>query len=447
MGGAFTGQADDLTAIQHNPAGLSQLRGVHLLVDVQGLNHDVTFRRRDVDPQTGDFDDRIQTEEVRNAGGLFMLPFIALGYGTELAGRRFHASVGVYGPPSVGRYQFPEPNYEKNERGNFAENPIKFAPQRYGLISNDIIILYPTLAASYEVHRTFSVGVSLQYVYSQFTFRQAVTSALTTPDSQAREDANYDSLVTVDQVGAPAVTGILGVQFRPTEFLQVGVSYRPPVPISAEGTAVIELGEVPAQLATIEGDRASFDLTLPQELKVGVHVRPLPGLGINADLVYQGWQTVDEFVLTPEDIRLSLGGAEPEPLAPIHIPKHWHHSFSGRLGAQYRFSFGLTARAGVLFEQGAIPDENLHIDFLHVTRTFVTAGAEYEAGPIDVVLSGAWLPTQTKDVRTSEVRQANTDPAVAGSVIGNGTYRSGGWIVGLGLRAHFGGGGPESAVP
>lgn len=438
LGGAFTAQADDLTAIQHNPSGLSQLEGFHFLLDIQGLNHEVGFQRRDVDPETGAFDDGYVVDRVQNQGGLFFLPFIGAGYGTTLAERRFHVAFGVYGPPSVGRYRFPEPNYARTESGGFEQSPIRTAPQRYGLIENDIIVLFPSLAASYEVHPKFAFGVSLQYVYSRFTFRQAVTSILEKPASQIREDPAWDSLVAVDLLGKPAVTGILGVRYQPTEWIQLGLSYRPPVPLTAEGTATVTLGEEASKFASITGDQASFGFTLPQELKLGVQVRPTAQLAVNADLVYQGWQSIGEFVLTPIDIQQSTLGGEPEALEPIDIPKKWHHAWSGRLGAQYRFGFGLTARAGVLYEQSAVPEEFLHIDFLHLDRAFFTGGLEYEAGPLDVILSGAWTPTQTKDITTSAVRQANTDPTIQGNVVGNGTYASGGWIASVGVRGRFG---------
>lgn len=440
LGGAFAGQADDLTAIQHNPAGLAQQQGFTFLLDGFGLNHDISFLRKDADGGT-------RGPAVTNTGGVFLLPFAAVGYGMPLGGHRFTLSAGVYGPPSVGRYTFPEPDYtvvDKDGRKTYARDPRKYAPQRYGLIENDIIILYPTLSASYELHPKVSVGASLQYVYSHLKFRIAATSILFTPDSQIEEDPAWDSVMGIDQTGAPTVTGVLGVMVRPVETVQIGLSYRPPVPIHASGQADVALGAVASQLYEVVGQNATFTMTLPQELKLGVHVQPLPALGVNVDAVYQGWQSVSEFVLTPTDIALqpkSNPDAEPTTLEAIHIPKQWHHIWSIRGGAEYRFTFGLTARAGVLWEQQASGNERLHIDFLHPTRAFITGGAEYALGPVSILLTGAYQPSQTIEVTNSEVRQANTDPATMGSVVGNGTYTTGGWIVGAGIRGSFGGGG------
>ena len=432
LGGAFAAVADDLTAIQHNPAGLTQLQGWHLLLEGNARLHEVTFQRRDAGS-----DRASPAELVRNDGGTFLTPFIAAGYGRLVGGRRLTVALGAYGPPTVGRYAYPEPNYA-TDGNRFQADPRKFAPQRYGLINNDLIILYPSVSVAYEVHPRFAVGASLQYVYTSIHFRQAVTSSFATPKTQFEESAELDSVVTVDQQGKPTVTAILGLMVRPTDNVQVGLSYRPPVPVETTGTMELQLGELTDQLADIQGDRASFKLTLPQELKLGVQVKPMQRLLLTGEAVYQGWQSFSEWVLVPENITRTVNGGEPQKVDPIRIPKQWRHAWSGRFGAQYAFDFGLNVRAGVLYEQSGIPDEYANIDFLHFDRTFGTVGLDYAFPNVIVSTAFAYTLPQTKEITASDVRQSNTDNAIPGAVIGNGTYSSGGWIFSFGLRGRFG---------
>ena len=64
LGGAFAGQADDLSAIQHNPAGLTQQRpGLSFLLDASLLNQSVTFQKRNAAGAD-------EGNAVSNAGGL-----------------------------------------------------------------------------------------------------------------------------------------------------------------------------------------------------------------------------------------------------------------------------------------------------------------------------------------------------------------------------------------
>ncbi len=437
QGGAFVAQADDLSAVQHNPAGLSRLRGLHLLADLQLLRHDVTFQRRAPDGNT------LNAGEVRNEPDLFPLPMLGVGYGFPIAGRGFHLALGAYGPPTVGRYRYPEPDYTRRDPGNenspFANDPRRTAPQRYGLIENDMLVAYPGLSAAYAVHRTLSLGVTVQYVYARVNFRQAVTSSLTTPSSMTRENPREDSLVSVEQTGKPTFTGVLGVQYRPTERLTFGASWRPKIRVEAEGTMDLELGEFARSVnAEVSGNESTFTIHLPHEVKLGAMYRPLRPLTLNGEVVYQGWQAVQAFVLQPQFTLTVLG--EEQAVPEVVIPKNWTHAWGARLGAAWAFDFGLTARAGVLWEQSGIPDASLNLDFTHFDRVFVTGGLEYALGPVSLLVTGAFTPTQEKTVTTSEVRQSTTDPGVPGAIIGNGTYRSGGWIVGFGVRTSFGAG-------
>lgn len=433
LGGAFAGQADDLTAIQHNPAGLSQLRGFHFLADIALKNHEVLFQRTESDGTFG------PAQSVKNTAGPFVLPNIGLGYGTRISSFPFTAALGVYGPPAIGRYTFPTPNYDKNDRGSYENHPLKYAPQRYALIKNDLLVAYPSLSASVEVMRQLAFGVSLQYVYAHLTFSQAVYSGFATPKEQRDEDPGFDSVVSVDMTGQPQFAAIVGVMVRPIDRLSLGASARPPIPIHAKGKLTVERGEFARQLATISGDNAALKLTLPWEVKVGSHFMATRELGFNLDVVYEGWQSVQQLTLIPEDIAMKIGGAEATPLEPMAIVKKWHHTLGLRGGASYAFGFGLTARAGALFEQSASPDEYTNIDFAHLQRVFITGGVGYALGPIELSATGAFLPWQIKEVRTSEVRQATTDPTVAGGVVGNGNYTVGGWIGSLAVSGHFGG--------
>ena len=196
QGGAFAGQADDLSAIQHNPAGLAQQQGFGFLAAAGFARNDVTFLRKDPGGALSG------ANTITNAPGPFLLPALTLGYGTPLLGRRFTVAAGVYAPPSVGKYVYPEPDYTR-ENNKFVNTPRKYAPERYGLIENNVILAYATLSLAYEVHPMFSVGVSLQYVYANFMFRQAMYSGLSTPQAQRDEDPAFDTLVRCSWPASP----------------------------------------------------------------------------------------------------------------------------------------------------------------------------------------------------------------------------------------------------
>lgn len=443
QGGAFTAQADDLTAIQHNPAGLGQLEGWSFLADLQFLNHEVTWLRQDngfnpASPST-------LVNKVSNSGGIFLLPFLGGSYGFKVGGRTLTLGLGVYGPPSVGRYGFPEPNYAKNEMGGYLERPTRFAPQRYVLIKNDIIIVYPSLSASYAIHPRFMIGASAQLVVSTFSFRQALfagDSLGINPSRQIDENPDYDAIVDVSLNGRVGFTGIVGALAKPTDWLSVGASFRPPVPVTASGKLGIQLGSLLASAASVEGDKASLSLTLPMELRVGVRVEPMARLGINADFVYQGWNSVDALTLTPQDVFLVQGSTRTA-VSTFRIEKAWRATFSGRLGASYDVMKYLTVHAGAMYETAAASDAHYAIDFAHPARALVTVGATGHLANFDVIAAFMFAPTTTTTVTESQVLRGQTDACTTASAVcppgatGAGIYTSGGWSVAVGVRGRF----------
>ncbi len=438
QGGAFTAQADDASAMQYNPAGFAQQKGFGFLLDGELINHSVSFLRQDPGFDPANPSTKLVTP-VNNTGGGFLVPMAGVSYGFSIGPRTLTIGLGVYGPPSVGHYVFPTPNYTtKSSSGALDPDPRRTAPQRYTLISNDILIYYPTLSIAMDVHPRFMIGASLQLVGSHFKFSQAFYSGLTNPTKQVDEDPNYDATVALDLNGRIGFTGVLGLLYKPLDALALGASVRPPVAIHASGTMAFELTDTLKPLAVVAGNHADFDLTLPLEIRVGARFTPVPKLGVNVDFVYLGWQSVGSFLLTPTDITIAQGGGAPAAVQPIRIPRNWHSTYSGRVGASYDIVKWVTVHAGAMYETGASQDRDFAIDFAHPDRLFLTGGVTAHVGPIDVVAGIAGTPTVTKNVTDSRVLRAQNDTTVTAGVVGAGVYTSGGYTLTLGVRGRFG---------
>lgn len=473
QGGAFTAQADDLTAMAHNPAGLAQQQGFSFLADIQLLRHDVSYLRQDPGfdataamSQFNDPNALIRT--VSSQKDPYILPYFGLGYGFRLFGRPANVSLGLFAPPSQGHYQYTTPNYTKNEAGTaFVENPRKFAPQRYAMISNDIIIAYPTLSLAYEPHPMISIGVSAQLTVSNFKQVQTLygEDALgINPMSQLMEKPDFDATVAIDLQGQVGFTGVLGLLFKPTKWLAFGASVRPPIPFRATGRIDVQLsGFLASQGTTVTGDRdqscsgtpdapsqctATLTMTLPLEVRFGARLTPMANLGINLDFVVQGWNSVDQLLLEPNGLKTTLMG-NTSTIPAFGVKKNWLPTFSARLGATYKIfqvgAIGLSASAGVLFETGASPINTYSVDWTHPTRFIFTGGVTGHLGTIDVIAGFMGTPTQTTvigaagDANTSIVQRGQTRAESEPAYVGNGIYTSGGYGVILGLRGRFGG--------
>lgn len=450
FGGAFTGLADDLTAIAYNPAGLAKQDGLSALVDMNFLLQNIQFHRQDpgFDPNSPS----TLTNNI-NVTGFQPLPFFSLGYGFKLAGRNLTIAAGLYGPPAVGRVIYPSPNYEKDATGKYLESPRKFAPHRYGLLKNDILVFFPSLAVAYDFDKYIQVGAVFQLVVSNFKFAQVVYSGLSTPSRIADEDPFYDNVASVDLNGDLTTTSVLGVMIRPIDQLSFGLSVRPELPIMARGKMTIEQGEAARQLNATVTDKngvnctdasskcdAVFPVVLPLEIKVGASVQPVPMLTINADFVYQGWSALKEFVLQPQGVALNIGSNPPQELADIHSPKKWYDTYSARFGAAVNLGkwVPITLHLGFMYETGSMPDDLINLDFMNFERVFISGGATVALKWFDIVVGAYGTPDQTKVVQTSNLLQGTSDPQVQGNPVGVGIYKSGGVGLSIGLRVNLG---------
>ena len=447
QGGAFTAQADDLTALQYNPAGLAQLEGLQLLGDGEVLFQKVTFHRtyeNGSGPPACDPTLDSCKGTVFNRAGPGFLPFLAASYGFKVAGRTLTFGLGVFGPPAVSHYKYAEAPLPTTT----TDQSLKLlSPQRYSLISNNILIAFPSLSASFEVlPRRLYVGAVLQLVTGNFAFKQNATSMIFDAKSFADSDPTFDSTLSLDLTARLGITGTFGVLFKPLDSLAIGIALRPPVPVHASGKLNIELGPQAQALGAKVSDNPTtdLDLTLPLDLRIGARwLTPVKGLGVNFDFVFQGWNSVDALVVTPQNVTLKLGSSDPLPIAPVRIEKNWKPTYSFRFGAGYDVIKWVTLHAGFNYETSAYDPEYTSIDFVHPSRVFISGGVTGHLGPVDVVFGMSGTPTVASTVTSSKVRAANTfsnpsDPsAPKGEIVGLGDYTSGGYIVLFGVRGHF----------
>jgi long-subunit fatty acid transport protein len=492
-GTAFTAVANDGTAIEYNPAGLAQMSGLTLTLDLNQLTHNVSYTRTDPDGTDG----HTHLVPVKNINPPFMAPMAALTYARDLPLGRAAITAGAYGPPSVGKYMFPNPSD--------TNNPAVNAPQRYQLIQNNIFIVYPTLAATYQVSIPFgfiSAGVAGQAVYSTFQFDEDLyaqpsqktafgtdvanggdqglpesqtvpagtpnsrcdpTSGVCTrsysphpPTSLIWEDPGWDAEAKVNMKGKVAYTAVLGalVKLGP---LKVGASYRPGYKLHATGTIDVTLPSVLTDPnagvpidAQVKGNQATLDLSWPSMTRIGadVSVPFVPGdLDVSFDYTYTTWGVVDEFLLTPTNVQLVTQSAGTQSLAPVHIPKHLKNASSYRFGVGYELPIPLLkvqARAGGYYDQSALPEQYTTIDLAHFDEVGLTAGASVGinigdiVGPLMLDLGVLYSPPDTRKVTDSQVQLTPADQYLAHDTIGNGIYTESVLILSIGVRGHFG---------
>ncbi len=441
-GGAIVVGVEDLTAMQHNPAGLLRQRGTRFLYNHNLVWENVRFVRWPSQiPQTAPVPAGFDPETpVHNTEPLFPLG-VTLALGSDFGLENWSFGIGLFGPSAVGRVVFPI-------NGS----------QRYLFTESDILAVYYTATAAYGRRKHWGVGLSLQYVHVPHARLSLVVDASTPGSPLQPYFSRYDVLATIDAKDNFSMTAIAGAWWRPHPRWELAIATRfIPAKLGLTGRPKLEPLDNPGN--ALAGDPDSvvlhdaslrFDLSFPVFVKGGVrYIHPGPGgeplFDVEADVTWENWSVVDRY-----DVKLSgtasVAGTE-RPLPDIVVPKAWRDTLSVRTGGTVHVLPGrLSVSAGGFWERGATPPGYEHFDFISFDRWGLGGGIQGHVFGVDVLLSYMHIFQERRSVdelhaKVFQQRPLAQCPDACGGYDGvpanAGTIDSSLDILSFGLQFHF----------
>ncbi|GAC1352687.1 MAG: hypothetical protein NVSMB1_18030 [Polyangiales bacterium] len=340
-----------------------------------------------------------------------MVPQLAFAYAIN---SRLNLAFAVVTPSGAGRAKWPDTVTLDN--GSLAP-----APQRYMLLSQEAVVITPTLAAGYEVLKGVRLGVAFQAVMSFLKFSTASQATASTKSDVSEGSAgDLRADLSVKKLFTPAV--VLGALLSPTDDLDIGVMFR------AGADIKINDGEVSIQgpfygngngakntPATTTAPVKEFRIPQPIDLRVGLRFHPMrrdakvetddasdgmpadhPGhdrllandagkepeahaswrrdflandaFDIELDATYSHNKSFDDLiVLFPPGQAVALGTTRAAGFIPedASVPHRWRDTVGARLGGEYVVMPGkLGVRAGGFVQSNAQDPQYLSVDFL-----------------------------------------------------------------------------------
>jgi long-subunit fatty acid transport protein len=120
---------------------------------------------------------------------------------------------------------------------------------------------------------------------------------------------------------------------------------------------------------------------LPLIVRLGTMVRPIEQLTVLADVNWQRWKTFDRLVVD-FDHNYELSQTPGAFMSDVVIDNHWRDTLTARLGFDAipvpdPERLPLHVRAGVLFDQGAVPDRTFDVMAPDSDKLGVSAGLGY----------------------------------------------------------------------
>lgn len=383
LGGAFTSIANDPSAIWHNPAGLSWVKGTQIM----GGGTFILPTGYVAFPGLGG----LRVDQVKQT---FFPPNF---YVTHKFTDRVTAGIGVFAPFGLGT-KWPDPDA---------------FPLRYLGTENSMetIFINPTIA--FKLTDNLSIGVGASYITSTLKLKVTMPSTAINPalpffDLPASMSAKGDSF-----------DWNAGLLFREKKF-SLGVNYRSSFDIKYKGDVTIRTDFVPGIIppGTIPtSGTAETTFEFPDILTVGGSVNLTDKLLWSVDLHTYFWKRFDEYT-----IDVTLG-----PLTlPLEKQPKWKNSFTLRTGFQLQATERLALRLGGFFDWTPQPLDDMDPNLPDANRAAVTGGFGYRFGHF-VVDAAFHFETFLKRT-TPNGSELTGSPA---------TYKTTASLIGIDLRYEF----------
>jgi long-chain fatty acid transport protein len=219
-----------------------------------------------------------------------------------------------------------------------------------------VFSITPTVA--YRVSDRLSVGMTLNIYSGRFTLDtdQAPLGSLSSNESGS------------------ALTAGLGLLYRPSSKLRIGLSVRGAATVTMSGTTKVNLGGYNVFLAS------DTTIKLPWDLQAGLAFQASGRLLLTLNAQYTLWSTLDKVEKVIKNIP-TLGDLNFEQLM----------DFRNILliggGVEYALSRVLFVRAGVGLDKWATPPESLAPSNIDVDKVSLMAGLGYRTGRVRVDLA------------------------------------------------------------
>lgn len=421
LGHAVTADPPGIDSIHFNPAGLTKLKGrqSHLKVVAGTFSIDMEFG--DYDPATsamiedytkqGYFPASYYVNDAYHSsstteGASLMLPFFGmtdvplllapLGGGSySPAGSKITYATNVYSPMMVGFYRA-------------EDDPGRWIGQRMSFMQ----ITYFSPSFAYQVNDELSFGVAMTFNHGgvgfELPFRGGNPSIFglgelqaTTLDCANASPANprptdflcggtftpYEELgYLAMEVETPMAIGFnVGLLWEATSWLNLGVSYVAPIPMSLEGdftwtsseswlgfvvplaqsslygsleSLVEAIGYSLPDTSTVTEGKATLDIEMPELLNLGASIQLTPKIKLNVDYKYSGWSSWEDLPLVFSKpinfLRLAefVGESTRDSLVfPLGLEDTWNWA----VGMEYQWSDRTVLRCGVEDRPTSLP--------------------------------------------------------------------------------------------
>jgi long-chain fatty acid transport protein len=319
LAGAMVARADDPSALFFNPAGITQLPGLQMMVGATAIM-----------PSTKVTTYSPTAVTTRTEDNTWVPAHL---YATYQATDKVWLGLGIFSPFGLGT-EFPS-NWPG--RYNSYEAVIK------------TIVVNPNIA--FKVNDKFSFALGLDLMWFDLDLKRKID----TKPFGGFGDVNRELQGSTLGMG-------LNVAFhgQPFDWLKLGLSYRSQVAENVTGDAKFitpaKFPNVPPFSSAFNNTTATGSITLPDELFFGAAFYPIKDFSVEVGAIWTRWSTYEALTIQYSKPPLPGGGKVYSDV------KEWNDVWRPFIGFEYKAANWLDLRVGYAFDQEAI--NNSYADYL-----------------------------------------------------------------------------------
>ena len=359
LAGAFTGLADNATAIFFNPAGLATQTGISLDGNVALIAPSFAY-------QTHVPGGEAITLDAKNQ--LFVVPSIYANYRVH---ERVAVGFGMYAPFGLG-VEWP---------ASFNQNGQQVAWWGRDLIKKiDLQVVSLNLSTGIKLHDRVYIGGGFVVTLGAVTLERSVMLNKDPAD-------DIDVKLSGDDVGFGGTAGLL-VKVIPN-LLNFGFSFRSGTSLAFAGNVAFSKNGSPDNIAPalrgrLTDGRVEAPLTLPHTFSFGVTGFPMERLLVSFNFDVITWSSYEKLAVNFLD----------NPALTTSERKSWSNTFQLRVGAEYQILKGnLPIRLGFIYDQSPAPDDTVGPELPDTDRYWFAFGLGYKVAGVDLNLAYQFLLT------------------------------------------------------
>ncbi len=324
QGNAFTARADDASAIQFNPAGLTQLDRPQISAGGSLLYPAVEYH--------GDGGDEVMHTTINTLPNFY--------FASPIIKDKLAAGLGVTVPYGL------QGKWDGDGFSRYLVTDFKLS----------IINVNPTI--TYKPLSFLSIGAGFDYYYADSHQESKIPIAQGIPDGSRNLDSSGDGF------GYNA-----GILYTITPQQSVGFSFRSKADLNLDGKLKLTDLSIMSDFHT----RTSTSAQLPEMLSFGYAYKHGERWSIEADVQWTNWSRFDT-------LNIRLDQPDPSGTSEYQEVWKWHNTWSFGLGGEYKLSDALKARGGYTFHESPVSGETLEPSVPQSSRHALFTGLGYGFG-------------------------------------------------------------------